>query len=133
MFTGLVEDIGTITAAQRRGTGMQLTVRTSIPLAEVAIGDSIAVDGACLTAERFDGEEDIPDWFFEQDYVFLPEEIEVGLRLPNRQLRRLFRDAHGDLYTVAYWQALQQRLRDGKPCSLAGRTGSPTDSKSLSV
>ncbi len=56
MFTGLVEDIATIVAANQRGTGTQLTIRTAIALAEVAVGDSIAVDGACLTAERIDGD-----------------------------------------------------------------------------
>ncbi|MCB9677894.1 MAG: riboflavin synthase [Alphaproteobacteria bacterium] len=53
MFTGLVEDIGTIAAVRPEGAGRALTLRTSIPMAEVALGDSIAVNGACLTAERF--------------------------------------------------------------------------------
>lgn len=51
MFTGLVEDVGTIVAVARRGEGRELTIRTALPLAEVALGDSIAVDGACLTVE----------------------------------------------------------------------------------
>lgn len=56
MFTGLVEDVGTIRAVGRRGNGLELTIRTAIPLHEVAEGDSIAVDGACLTAERFEAD-----------------------------------------------------------------------------
>ena len=56
MFTGLVEDIGTIVGSQRRGSGDELAIRTAIPLSEVAVGDSIAVNGACLTAERFEGD-----------------------------------------------------------------------------
>jgi len=59
---------------------------------------------------RFDGEEDIPDWYFEDGTVFLPEEMEPGLRIPNRHLSRLFRNVHGDLITVAYWESLQQDL-----------------------
>jgi isocitrate dehydrogenase kinase/phosphatase len=64
--------------------------------------------------DRFDGEEDVPGWFFEEGVVFLPEEIDVGLRVANRKLRRAFRDAHGELMTVEYWERLQQELRAGE-------------------
>lgn len=49
MFTGLIEDLGTLHEVQRGAAGGRLTVATSLPLAEVKIGDSIAVNGACLT------------------------------------------------------------------------------------
>ncbi|MEM1383274.1 MAG: isocitrate dehydrogenase kinase/phosphatase AceK regulatory subunit [Pseudomonadota bacterium] len=62
--------------------------------------------------DREPGEEDIPDWFFEEGPVFLPEELEAHLRLP-RDLRRLFREAHGELLTVEYWTRMQRLLRDG--------------------
>jgi len=64
--------------------------------------------------ERFDGEEEIPGWYFEDGVVFLPEEIEVGLRVDNRRLRRAFRAAHHELMTVEYWERLQQTLRAGE-------------------
>jgi isocitrate dehydrogenase kinase/phosphatase len=60
--------------------------------------------------DRFDGEEDVPDWYFEDGVVFLPEEIEAGLRLPSRELRKTFREKHGELLTVGYWAGLQQEL-----------------------
>lgn len=63
---------------------------------------------------RFDGEEDVPDWFFEDGVIFLPEEIESGLRIPNRPLIRLFRAVHGDLMTPAYWEGLQKALLSGE-------------------
>jgi riboflavin synthase len=50
MFTGIVEEIGTIVSLSET----QLTVRARRILADVAIGDSISVDGICLTVERFD-------------------------------------------------------------------------------
>lgn len=53
MFTGLVEDIGTVRAIRPQGAGLSMTFTTSIPMDEVAVGDSIAVNGACLTAETF--------------------------------------------------------------------------------
>ena len=64
--------------------------------------------------DRFDGEEDIPGWFFEDGVVFLPEEIEVGLRITDPDLRRLFRTVHGDLLEVEYWQRIQDELKNGK-------------------
>jgi isocitrate dehydrogenase kinase/phosphatase len=64
--------------------------------------------------DRIDGEEDIPDWFFEDGVVFLPEEIEAGLRIHDRSLRRLFREVHGDLLTTDYWEGIQRDLRNGK-------------------
>ena len=64
--------------------------------------------------DRFDGEEDVPDWFFEDGVIFLPEEIESGLRIHDRDLRRLFREKHGDLLTTTYWEELQWALLSGK-------------------
>ncbi len=64
--------------------------------------------------DRCEGEEDVPGWFFEPGIVFLPEEIEAGLRVRSRTLRRAFRAAHADLMTVEYWEGLQQALRAGE-------------------
>jgi riboflavin synthase len=49
MFTGLIEDTGRVTAFERRGEAGLLRVETALPVAEIAIGDSVAVNGACLT------------------------------------------------------------------------------------
>jgi len=49
MFTGLIEDTGRITAVDRRGAAAVLTLTTALPVPEIAIGDSVAVNGACLT------------------------------------------------------------------------------------
>ena len=49
MFTGLIEDVGVVTALER-GARTRLAVRVSrIPPAELTLGESVAVDGACLT------------------------------------------------------------------------------------
>lgn len=49
MFTGLIEDVGTVDRWQvRRGSGV-LTLKTRLPLREVSVGSSVAVSGACLT------------------------------------------------------------------------------------
>ena len=49
MFTGLIEDIGRITSIDRRGAAAALTLTTALPVSEINIGDSVAVNGACLT------------------------------------------------------------------------------------
>lgn len=56
------------------------------------------------------GEEDVPDWYFEDGVVFLPEEIESGLRIPNRHLRNIFLNTHGDLLKTYYWESIQNAL-----------------------
>ncbi len=62
---------------------------------------------------REHGEEEPPDWFFEDGIVFLPEEIDVGLRIPDRNLRRLFRDVHGELLSYDYWKGIQDAIARG--------------------
>ena len=49
MFTGLIEDTGRITTISRHGAAAVLTLTTALPVSEIAIGDSVAVNGACLT------------------------------------------------------------------------------------
>lgn len=56
MFTGIVEEMGTLVAARQRAAGYEMTVRARIVLEGTRIGDSIAVDGACLTVTRLDKE-----------------------------------------------------------------------------
>lgn len=63
---------------------------------------------------REDGEEDVPDWVFEEGTVFLPEEMMTGLRIDDRGLRRVFMDAHGDLMTTGYWEGMQRALTEGR-------------------
>lgn len=69
--------------------------------------------------DRIDGEEEVPAWFFEDGVIFLPEEVEVGLRIRNRELVRHFRACHANLLTVLYWQALQDDLLSGKVPSIS--------------
>lgn len=50
MFTGLVEDVGEVARAERRSDRTILAIRTGrLPAAELALGDSVAIDGVCLT------------------------------------------------------------------------------------
>jgi len=57
MFTGIIQAIGTIGRMEQRGGDLRLGVRTGkLDLAGVAIGDSIAVNGVCLTAVQLTGD-----------------------------------------------------------------------------
>ncbi len=49
MFTGLIETVGLVSAYERRGAAAVLTVTSTLPVSDVSIGDSVAVNGACLT------------------------------------------------------------------------------------
>jgi riboflavin synthase len=49
MFTGLVEEVGTIVGLESLGDSVRLTVRGPVVTADAGHGDSIAVNGCCLT------------------------------------------------------------------------------------
>lgn len=63
--------------------------------------------------DREDGEEDIPDWYFEEGVVFLPEELISGLCIPQRRLSDMFARRHHNLLTTQYWTEIQQDLLSG--------------------
>ena len=49
MFTGIVESVGRVVEAERRDGGVRLAIETTLPVQEMRRGDSVAVDGVCLT------------------------------------------------------------------------------------
>ena len=52
MFTGLIEDVGIVSALRIHESAAVLTVTTSLPVRGMALGASIAVNGACLTVVK---------------------------------------------------------------------------------
>ncbi|MEO7600519.1 MAG: riboflavin synthase [Opitutus sp.] len=54
MFTGIVEETGRIVAFSRGAEAWDLRLSAQVALQGVALGDSIAVNGCCLTVARFD-------------------------------------------------------------------------------
>ncbi|MDP6381509.1 MAG: riboflavin synthase [Phycisphaerae bacterium] len=56
MFTGLVEGIGHVAGAQRRGEGLRLRINLATLAEGVKVGDSINVSGACQTVVAIDGQ-----------------------------------------------------------------------------
>ncbi|MFT4210240.1 MAG: riboflavin synthase [Microbacterium sp.] len=58
MFTGIIEEIGTVTAVTPSGDGVRLTVQAETAVSDAGHGDSIAISGVCLTVI-----EQGADWF----------------------------------------------------------------------
>ncbi|MBD9700411.1 riboflavin synthase [Flavimobilis sp. GY10621] len=56
MFTGIVEELGAVVASEDLGTDARLTIRGPLVTSTAAHGDSIAVNGVCLTVTTLDAE-----------------------------------------------------------------------------
>ncbi len=49
MFTGIIEAVGTVARIDALAAGRRLTIESPLPASEIRIGESIAIDGACMT------------------------------------------------------------------------------------
>ena len=92
MFTGLVRDLGRVAGARSSGDGVRLAVATSLAT-EIAEGDSVAVNGVCLTAvavapEHFEAEV-INETLRRSSLHEIREGSVVNLELPLRASDRL--------------------------------------------
>ena len=58
MFTGIVEEVGTVTAVMHSGSSSGIRIRAAAVLDGTKTGDSIAVNGVCLTVTQLGA-----DWF----------------------------------------------------------------------
>jgi riboflavin synthase len=57
MFTGIIQAVGQVTELERRGADLRLRVSTGeLALSDVAVGDSIATSGVCLTVVDLPGD-----------------------------------------------------------------------------
>ncbi|CAM5778416.1 riboflavin synthase [Cellulomonas persica] len=56
MFTGIVEELGTVVAIEDLGSDARLRVRGPLVTSDAHLGDSIAVDGVCLTVSELPGD-----------------------------------------------------------------------------
>jgi riboflavin synthase len=54
MFTGLIEELGTISALEKEGSNLNIQISCSKVLSDIELGASIAVDGVCQTVTKFD-------------------------------------------------------------------------------
>ncbi len=49
MFTGIIEELGTVESLEDQGDAIRLTIRGPLVTGDAALGDSISVNGCCLT------------------------------------------------------------------------------------
>jgi riboflavin synthase len=92
LFTGLIADLGSVAAVERNGAGATLEIRTTLA-AELGQGDSIAVNGVCLTATQIDAKgfraEAMTETLRRSTLEELNEGSTVNLELPLRAGERL--------------------------------------------
>jgi riboflavin synthase len=55
MFTGIVEESGRVARVERRGDHARMVIAAKVVLEDARVGDSICVNGCCLTVTSFDG------------------------------------------------------------------------------
>jgi riboflavin synthase len=55
MFTGLIAELGTITAIDKGESSAVFTIAAPVLISQIALGDSVAVNGVCLTATSIAG------------------------------------------------------------------------------
>jgi len=61
MFTGIIEEVGTVKSLKKSGEGMELEVSCKNVLMGSKVGDSIAVNGVCITAKKISNNSFIGD------------------------------------------------------------------------
>ncbi len=54
MFTGLIQAVGEVSAVERAESSVRLTIKSAEIAAQIAQGDSVSVNGVCLTVTSFD-------------------------------------------------------------------------------
>lgn len=56
MFTGLVQELGTVAALEQQADALRLSIRAPQTVDDARLGDSIAINGVCLTIAELDGD-----------------------------------------------------------------------------
>lgn len=106
MFTGLIEEVGTVTSIDGVSQGSRLTIAATSVTEGMRVGDSIAVDGVCLTAVEVNGGEFVaevsPETIACSNLVFYQIGTAVNLERPVSAASRLgghFVQGHVDATT----------------------------------
>jgi riboflavin synthase len=81
MFTGIVEELGSVKALRREAGAARLTISASTVLSDTAIGDSICVNGVCLTVVEMSGSEFSADVAVETLKVTNLGDLKIGARV----------------------------------------------------
>ena len=79
MFTGIIEEKGRVERFERGGDAWKLRVAARVALTDIAVGDSIAVNGCCLTVVAFDASGIEFDLLEETRRLTSIQSVEVGV------------------------------------------------------
>lgn len=84
MFTGIIEEIGTVSSIQRRGEGFSISIEARAVAQDLRQGESVSVNGACLTVvsavrERLFSVEVVAETLEKTNLVFLKPGDRVNL------------------------------------------------------
>jgi len=114
MFTGLIEEVGSVTSVQKHGGGLDITVSARVVMDDLSVGDSIAIQGVCQTVVARG-----QDWFrviaveetlskttFKMLAIGSPVNLERAL-LPTRRLGGHF--VQGHVETIGRIASFEQR------------------------
>lgn len=86
MFTGLIEDVGTVVSVQQSASGSQITIRSAMMTDGIRLGDSIAIDGVCTTVVAFENDtftiEASPETLRKTTFTRLKPGVRVNLERP---------------------------------------------------
>ena len=112
MFTGIVEELGTIKNTQHKSQDVTLEIQASEVLTDAKVGDSIAVDGACLTIRSLTPEAFAADISAEtlrrttlgERKVGEQVNLERSLRLSNRLGGHLVLGHVDEVATICAWK-----------------------------
>ena len=94
MFTGLISELGTITAITKGETSAVFTIKAPVLISEIKVGDSVAVSGVCLTATSVSGTEFTADVMVQTLALTSLSQAIVG-SLVNLELAAMFNSRMG--------------------------------------
>ncbi|MBD8035853.1 riboflavin synthase [Solibacillus sp. A46] len=81
MFTGIIEELGTVEQISQSTQTMELAIRASKILEDVKLGDSIAVNGVCLTVKQFTSNSFLADVMPETVKATSMQQLTVGMHV----------------------------------------------------
>jgi riboflavin synthase len=147
MFTGIVEELGTVAAVEDQGDAVRLTVEAQTVLDDVGLGDSIAVNGCCLTVVSVGGNHWTADVMQETldktslrglapgDRVNLERAVTVEKRLGGHVVQGHV-DAVGTILARTpseHWEVVEISLPDGLARYVVDKGSITVDGVSLTV
>ncbi len=147
MFTGIVEELGTVDRVEDQGDAVRLTIGASLVLEDAHPGDSIAVNGCCLTVVEHDDARWTADVMQETldktslrgvapgDRVNLERAVTAGTRLGGHIVQGHV-DGVGEIVRRSpseHWEVVEVSLPDGLGRYLVDKGSITVDGVSLTV